>query len=126
MALQVIENGESGLAVRSALNGMFAELYAALAPTTPVIIIDMNGNTIVDVSAGTLITNIYLVQQAGTVTLRIGITPNGQEILSDTVINGFQPIQAQQYFQADGTLYFTFSSGSGMVNAYIFYINGLI
>lgn len=126
MSQQIINNGEGGLAVRTALNQMFTELYAAVAPTAPVVIEMMAGNTNADVAAGTLITNIFLVPQTGLVTLRIGTTPNGQEILQDLQINGFQQITAQQYFQGAGTLYFTFTSGSGTMNVYIFYINGLV
>lgn len=126
MAQSIIENGESGLAVRTALNNMFTELYAAAAPSAPIVIEAMAGNTNVAVSAGVLINNIYITQQTGSVTLRIGITPNGEELLSDTEIDVFQAVMAQQYFKTAGTLYFTFSGGAGTLNVYIFYINGLV
>ena len=126
MPKQTINNGENALAVRTALNNMFTELYAAVAPTAPEIILNMAGNTSVTVGAGTLLNNIYITPQTGTVVLRIGITPNGQEILEDTEIDIFQPVITQEYFKTAGTLYFTFTSGIGMLNAYVFYISGLV
>lgn len=126
MAQQIIENNETGIAVRTALNDMFTELYSAVIPFNPIVIKPLSANTNVSVPAGILINQIYLIPETGVVNLRIGITPNGQEILADTVINFFQPIQAQQYFEAPGTLYFTFTSGSGSLNVYIYYINNLI
>jgi len=122
MAQSIIANGESGLAVRTALNDMFTELYATVAPTKPEVILNMAGNTNISITAGVLINNIYIVQKTRAITLRIGLTPNGEEILSDTPIDVFQQVSAQQYFSSAGTLYFTFSSGSGTLNVYLFYL----
>jgi hypothetical protein len=123
MGLQYIANLEPGLNVRNALNSMFTELYGTINP--PFKYIDANQNFSQSISANVMVTNISITNISASPTLRIGITPNGQEILSDTVITNFILVNAQQYFLASGTVYFTWTSGNftGIVNIRMDVIN---
>lgn len=118
----VVNNGDSGLTSRNTINGNFTELYANL--NLPIKIAGMNANFNQAIGANVMVTTINISPKTGgPVTLRIGITANGQEILEDTEISAPQPVQAGQLFTSSGTLYFTFSSGSGTLNVRIDVIN---
>lgn len=117
-----IENGNSGLTARNAINGNFTELYANLP--LPIKIAGMAANFNQAIAANVMVTNIFIKPvSGGPVTLRIGTTANGQEILPDTPVSGQQIVNANEYFGSAGTLYFTFSSGSGNLNVRIDVIN---
>lgn len=118
MAQQIILNGESGLDVRNALNDMFAELYGLVLGYTPIKLTNVIANTIQAIPGNTLVAQIALIATSGTPTIRIGTTPNGIEIMDDTVIDGTdqQLLQVQEYFLTAGNLYITFTSGSGALN----------
>jgi len=114
MAQQIINNGDSGLIAREKINGNCTELYGALV--LPLKLPGMSANANQAIAANNLIVVISVTPVTGTPTLRIGITPNGQEILLDTLINKFTKVQADQYFSASGTVYFTFSGSAGEIN----------
>lgn len=114
MAQRFIQNGESGFAVREALNENFFELYSALNP--PIKASNVSGDVFQTIQANTFITNIYLTPTIGTPTLRVGITPGGNELLDNTVLDFMQPINANQLFTAIGALYFTFSGSVGAID----------
>lgn len=123
MAQQIISDSESGLSARNALNSMFAELYAAIVQ--PIRILGAGGNTIQPILANTMVVQLQIRALTGSFpTVRIGTTPNGQDILDDTVINaaGYL-VSVQQYFSGAGNLYFTWTTGSGTVNVRIDVIN---
>ena len=122
MAQQTITNGEGGLSARDAINGNFTELYASLP--IPIKIAGMNANYNQAIAANAMVAAIAIAPiSGGPITLRIGITANGQEIFPDTAISGFTPVQAQQYYASAGTLYFTFTSGTGTLNVLIDVLN---
>lgn len=116
MAQQLIENSESGLDVRNALNSMFTEIYGLLSGQQPIKIQGASANFSQAILANTYIVDMQVRPLSGTPTLRVGLTPNGQEIMDDTVINAAQAVVIQLYFANAGLLYFTWTSGSGQVN----------
>jgi hypothetical protein len=121
VAQQIISNNETGLNVRDALNNMFTELYGAITPYQPIVLLNIDSNYTQTIPAGTFITTIYLNPVSGALTLNIGTTPNGGEILSDTLVNYTIPIQANVMYNAAGPLYFT-ASGTGKINITIYYV----
>jgi hypothetical protein len=116
----VINDGDSGLTTRNNLNNMFTELYANIAQ--PLRLPGISGNTNQAMAADTFIKAISVSGIAGAPILRIGITPNGTELLPDTAIGNSLPIDTEYYFQNAGTLYFTLSGGT--INVRIDYIPG--
>lgn len=110
MAQIPINNGQSGLVVRTALNSMFAEIYGAIV--LPLKINGATGNTQQLIPADTYLQAIYISATAGTPTIRIGTTPNGEEICPDVQPGSFQPVLVQQYFSSGATLYITMSGGT--------------
>lgn len=109
MARIVINNGEDGLDVRNAINSMTQELYDSI--TVPIRMKNVQANAIQAIAGDTWVDKISVVGVAGAPVIRIGIIPNGQEILPDSPIGAnFPPITAQQYFAADGNIYITFSA----------------
>jgi hypothetical protein len=110
MALQIINNGESGLVVRNKLNSMFSELYSAIV--LPLKINGATGNTQQIIPVDTYLQALYMSATAGTPTIRIGTTPNGEEICPDVQPGAFQSVIVQQYFSAGITLYITLSGGT--------------
>lgn len=113
---QTINNGDSGLSVRNALNSMFTELYGAIL--VPIKLPNIGFNTTVPIKANTFVQAIALVAISGNPVVRIGTTPNGQDILGDTAITStILPLILQQYFSADTTLYITL--GTGAINVRI-------
>lgn len=110
-----INDGDSGLLVRTELNAMLSELYASIL--LPVKRPNVTGNTTIAIPANSNILDMAIVAASGTPTIRIGTTPNGEEIMEDTVITSIPtPIVVNQYFGGAGTLYITFSSGVGAIN----------
>lgn len=122
MAQVIINNGDTGLLTRDNLNNMFTDLYSGIFP--PIKIPGMSANYNQAIGANTMVTAINIKPvTGGPITLRIGLTPNGQEILADTVIATPQPVNVTQEFDSSGTLYFTFTSGTGTLNIRIDVIN---
>lgn len=85
---------------------------------TPIIIKHpaINATFTQNIGTNNFVKNISISQCQGTPTVRIGLTPNGQEILEDTVINDFVDNKSDQYFPNGGVIYFTFSGAAGFVN----------
>lgn len=110
MAQQIINNLEGGLSVRNKLNSMFGELYAAIV--LPLKLNGITGNTQQIIPVDTFIQALYMSATSGTPTIRIGTTPNGEEICPDVQPGAFQSVVVQQYFSAGVTLYITLSGGT--------------
>lgn len=121
-----INNGDSGLVVRNAINGMTQELYDSL--TVPIRMKNVQANAMQAIAADTQVLKISVVGTAGAPIIRIGITPNGQELLPDTAIGAqFPPIITEQYFAAAGNIYITFSQAGTIlvrIDAILNYYNG--
>jgi hypothetical protein len=114
VGLVYISNLESGLNVRNALNGMFAEIYGSL--TTPIIVENISGNTeISGIPAGTFIDSIA-INTATNTTIKIGTSSGGNDILDSIAISGFQLIVIQTYLATLTNIFITFVSGSGPAN----------
>jgi hypothetical protein len=109
MAQQTINNGESGLVVRNKLNDMFGELYGAIV--LPVRRNDVSGNFQQLISGNAYLNAVYISKTFGTPTIRIGTTPNGEEICPDIQPGDFQSVIVQQYFSGGASLYITLSGG---------------
>lgn len=116
MAQQFLYNHEQGLLFRTALNQMFTELYSA-AGTLPIQLPNTSSNIAVDnIPADTFINDIAILVNSGSPTIRIGITPGGNEILDDFQFTTFNYIQTQYLITSLSNIYITFVSGSGNVN----------
>lgn len=110
MSLQTINNGETGLSVRTKLNNMFSELYGAAV--LPLKLNGISANNTQIIPADTFVNSIFISATIGTPTIRIGTTPNGTDICPDVQPGSFQAIMVQQYFPTGITLYLTLSGGT--------------
>lgn len=110
MAIQTINNGETGSAVRGKLNAMFSELYSSM--NLPVKISNVSSNTTQALGANTFLQDISVSAVSGSPTVRIGTTPNGTDILPDTAPGSFSLVNVQEYFASATTLYITISGGT--------------
>jgi hypothetical protein len=110
MAQQTINNLEGGLSVRNKLNSMFAELYSAIVSPLKLNGISANAQQVIPVD--TYLQALYISATSGTPTIRIGTTPNGEEVCPDVQPGAFQSVIVQQYFSAGVTLYITLSGGT--------------
>lgn len=113
MARVNINNGESGLNVRNALNSMFTELYGSVV--VPVKLPGLSGNSTFTVPANSYLGIISAATVSGAPVLRIGTTANGQDILADQLVGTLAQAQANLYCAADTVLYFTITGG-GTIN----------
>jgi hypothetical protein len=120
MAQQFIENGESGLDCRNAINGNFTELYNALNP--PIFLFAVLGDVSQDFLPNTWVERVFLRPIAGFPVIRIGTTPGGNDILDDFYVEYPAPILVQQYFSVSSTIYFTWLE-DGELNIRIDLIN---
>jgi hypothetical protein len=109
MAQIPINNGQTGLVVRNALNDMFTEIYDSIS--SPLRLNGINSNTQKLIPANTFLQGIYIRATEGAPTLRIGTTPNGQEICPDVQPGDFLSVLVQQYVNGGLSLYFTLSGG---------------
>lgn len=90
-------------------------------PIVPIIeILGATTDVIQAIQEGNIVEKIYIIKNSGTLSIKIGLTPGGDEIYPDTNVDPFNNIQVQQYFAADGNLYFDLT-GSGNINIYIYY-----
>lgn len=110
MAQQYIVLNMTGQAALNVLNSNFTELYSNLPQVLK--LPGVSVNTAQAINADTMVTLIAMSGTAGAPIVRIGLTPNGTEILPDTAIGNSQPDIVTQYFPAAGTLYFTVSGGT--------------
>lgn len=120
MPYNPIQNGESGLDTRNAINGMLEELYGSIA--TPVKLPGESINFQQAFPLNTKIVGISLVAMIDNPTVRIGTTPNGQEIMPDTVVGDSMDDVLQYYCKVATTLYFTFTT-PGTINVRVDVIN---
>lgn len=123
MGQQYILIGISGETALEVINGNFTELYGTLNPPFKYKL--ANQSFAQAISANVMVTTISITNISSSPTLRIGITPNGQEILGDIAITNTIIVTAQQYFLTAGIIYFTWTSGnfSGIVNIRMDVIN---
>lgn len=114
MPQQIIQNGETGLNVRTSLNEMFFELFSA--SNVPLIIENISGNyETVAIPANSFLDSIGINASSNT-TIQIGTTAGGSDLLSSIAINGFQLAVVQTLITTISNIYITFVSGSGPVN----------
>jgi len=122
MAQQIISNDESGLNARNAINQNFTELYNNLL--IPIKIPGISSNTTQPIAANVWIAAITVGPvSGGPVTLRIGTSPNGEELLADYDISQVTAVNTNLYSGTGVTLYFTFSGTAGVINVRIDVIN---
>lgn len=115
MAQIVINNGDSGLVVRNALNAMMAELYGAIA--LPIKIAGLTTNYNQAIAANTLVVSGAVRWISGSVTVKIGTTGGGSDIMPSMTLTsaGLVPLIIGQYFGTTGNIYITIT-GTGSVN----------
>lgn len=114
MAQQILTIGETGQNALNAINNNFTELYGALV--IPIKIIGATATRTQAILANTFVSKIFLSATSGNPTLRIGTTPNGVDIMPDTVIGNMNEVDWSNYYLNAGTIYFTWSIGPGTVN----------
>lgn len=110
MAQGLIVLNMTGEAALEVINGNFTELYENLPTTYKLPGIAVNTQQAID--ANTMIKEISLSGTAGAPVVRIGTTPNGEDILPDTQVGNSLPILQRVYFPNAGNLYFTISDGT--------------
>lgn len=110
MSQTIINNNDTGLAVRTALNAMFGELYGT--QIVPVKLLNQSGNFTQAIPANTWIERITIISESGVPDIKIGTSLHGSEIIDTTQIGNSIPILVQQYFTNSGTLYFEASGGN--------------
>lgn len=110
MAQQILNNGEGGLVIRNKLNGMFNELYGAII--LPLRISNVNSNTQQTIAGNAYLQAIYITATDNNPTIRIGLTPNGQEVLEDIQPGSFIQLNVEQYFSEATQLYISISGGT--------------
>lgn len=106
---QTINNGDSGLDVRTKLNDMFTELYGA--STLPIKIKNIGTNETQVIPENTLVQDLTLSKVSGTPVIRIGTTANGEEILADTNVGDFTQAAIDRFYSSNSTWYLTISGG---------------
>lgn len=82
------------------------------AGDTPIKLQNKSTNTSCTVDANTYIKGILAVQNSGTPTLKIGKTPNGEEVMPQTNIVGSMPFPYVEHLTSQTTLYLTISGGN--------------
>ena len=120
MAQQYIYLNMTGQAALTVLNNNFTELYGSI--TLPILIPGATSNVAVALLPNVWISQVFLRPISGTPTIRIGYEPNGDDIMTDTVINYPVPVLVQIFAQATTTIYITFVTG-GELNIRIDYIS---
>ena len=110
MALETINNNESGLSVRTKLNSMFTELYSS--EPVPVKLINQNADTLSAVVSGDYIPQITIKYVSGTPLIKVGTTLVGSDLIEETTITDFIIAKPEHYFSAPGNIYFTISGGA--------------
>lgn len=89
--------------------------------TTPNIkLLGVNANVVQPIGAGSFVYYILIIGKTGSPSMNVGLTSGGTDFFSGA-IGVFQPLNSQQYFIADGNIYFNISDG-GSVNIYIYYL----
>jgi hypothetical protein len=113
MAQQYIELGQTGQQSLDIINSNFTELYTS--QSTALIKNNQSANFSENIAANTFISNIMLGFLSGTPSIKIGTTPNGNEILDTITLddaNNWSFIVSEIKPQATSyTLYFTISGG---------------
>lgn len=110
MSQQVINNGETGLAVRTKLNEMFAELYGNTP--VPIKIPGVTGNISQLLTDNTFLATLEVGKVSGNPVLKVGTTPGGEELLPEIEVTNFIQTTAQLYCPTSQTVYFTLSGGT--------------
>jgi hypothetical protein len=110
MSQTIINNNDTGLAVRTALNTMFGELYGT--QVIPVKLLNRSGNFTQAVPANTWIERITVIPESGVPDIKIGTSLHGSEILDTTQIGNSLPVLVQNYNAGSETLYFESSGGN--------------
>jgi len=121
MAYTPINNGDSGLVSRTKINNMTAELYSGA--TKLIKVQNQTFNFTVEIPANSYAWKLFLVKIAGDAQVKVGTTPNGEEILPEIGVNNNNcpgnsaeiPVSTTAY-----NLYFTVVAGE--VSASIFLI----
>lgn len=120
MAQEIIHEGDSGLSCLNTINGNFTELYGAAQ--IPLKIKNVSANTTTVIPANSYVFSLYAIGVVETPTVRIGTTPNGTDIMADTVLNNQpSPVDLRELFTADTTFYITISDGTASFRFEIIY-----
>jgi hypothetical protein len=107
MALQVINNGESGLSVRQKLNAMLAELYGAL-PSIPTFLRNKTGAQTFQLTGNCFLIYIFVKKLSTNASISIGTSIGGSQLAPATDIGvDPRPFLIQQPYSSNTTIYFT-------------------
>jgi hypothetical protein len=64
------------------------------------------------IGANSMVTGLFFTIVSGTPSVAVGTTVGGTDILESTLITGDMSVAIQQYFAANGYIYFTSSGGN--------------
>lgn len=113
MAQIVINDGDSGLVVRNAINAMFQELYGAVVP--PIRRPNTSVNIEVQVNANTYVGKIFMRQNPNSLTqptVTIGTTGGGNDVFPAAAIGAFAEVDWSEFAGDVENLFFTVTGGS--------------
>jgi len=79
---------------------------------TPIQLTSQTGNITQAISANTWIDKISIFQAGGAPVVRIGTTPNGEDVMTDATVTTYAQVKPEVYTLAGNTLYFTINGGS--------------
>ena len=108
MARIEIDNGNSGLVARNAINGMTNELYAAI--NVP-IKFSASANITYGLAANTFLETVCVSVVSGTPTIKLGTISDAADLISEQTLNGFNVFKIESYYASAQTIYFTVSGG---------------
>ena len=111
MAQTIINNNDTGLAVRTALNSMFTELYGNTV-AIPIKLLNQTGSFTQVIATNTWIEKIHAFAHSGVPDIKIGTSLGGNEILDTIQVGNDMAILLQRYFATGCTLYFVVSGGN--------------
>lgn len=77
----------------------------------PILLSNKTGNVSQAIPANSWIDKITVFFRAGTPVVRVGTSPNGQELMMDVNVTDYAVVYPELYTGAGNTLYFTVNSG---------------
>lgn len=114
MAQQILPNLESAVGARGIINGNFTELYGALP--LPIKAPGLAANSQIQIPAGSFLWYMFITPVSGDVTISIGTTPGGTELMDATELLQFISLKPELPCPNVTNIYITITAGAGEFN----------
>lgn len=86
----------------------------------PIQRLNKTGNDSQAIASNSFVNQISILPVSGTPTIKIGTSPNGNQIADTFAIGNFAPVTVQLYFPDAGTIYFVITDGSVNIRIDVF------